>query len=50
MMESNRMEPANAHHRKRVRHHLHEALDATDYAEKHFYIREALQLLSIEER
>ncbi|NHN58325.1 MULTISPECIES: hypothetical protein [Halorussus] len=37
-------------HRKRVHHHLRAALSADETAEKHFHIREAMQLLTIEER
>ena len=50
MMAPTQMESHTTQHRERVRHHLREALDATDCAEKQFHIREALQLLSIENR
>lgn len=41
--ESNKTQQPEA-----VRHHLGAALDATETAENHFHIREALQLLHIE--
>lgn len=36
--------------RTRAKDHLVNALDAEEHTEKEFHIREALQLLSIEER
>lgn len=35
-------------HAEQIHYHLWEALDATATAEKHFHIRQALQLLHIE--
>lgn len=49
-MTSNRMESDITQHRNQLRYHLQAALDATETAEKHFHIREAMQLLTIEER
>lgn len=49
-MPPKRLEPGDRRHRDRVRYHVRAALDATDTAEKQYHIREALQLLSIEDR